>query len=435
MASLELLRDATRRGDRVVLDPQTSLVTIGSAIFPSSTRTAYKSLATNKFFELGALVLLLQNEKLKLSEYLALCKERNITAVPFSERKQLLDYLRGHTETSNRIDMTLLANLEAQERKTQPIHSTAGVTSSTFTGKNLPDNQILQENAQKRQKLDNSLADANNLAAKAVELPKSVADWDYNDILACEQQLTTRSSILQSKKSFVAALSLFDRVQIEVAKQREKAVAAGKRGSTGKTTAFSAIATPSAPTINNPTAQLSFKFKSGDAAIPIIVVPAAISSVITLFNVHDFLQQGQFLSTAEKRQVNPKKPDSVAIERSSFYDARRTVRYECIDDVSKLKNSNDWERVVAVFVSGAAWQFENWPKTIYSTPQAIFENLAAFHVYYDDEPINKNVQQWRVKKLAISKNKRYQDRGTVTEIWNHTLEFTAARNNKKRLMI
>lgn len=37
-----------------------------------------------------------------------------------------------------------------------------------------------------------------------------------------------------------------------------------------------------------------------------------------------------------------------------------TVPYRVIDNPQKLTNA-DWDRVVAVFVMGPAWQFKGWP--------------------------------------------------------------------------
>ena len=37
-----------------------------------------------------------------------------------------------------------------------------------------------------------------------------------------------------------------------------------------------------------------------------------------------------------------------------------TVPYRVIDNPQKL-TAQDWQRVVAVFVMGPAWQFKGWP--------------------------------------------------------------------------
>lgn len=41
-------------------------------------------------------------------------------------------------------------------------------------------------------------------------------------------------------------------------------------------------------------------------------------------------------------------------------DGNSTVPYRVIDNPTKL-TAHDWNRVVAVFVMGPAWQFKGWP--------------------------------------------------------------------------
>ena len=53
-----------------------------------------------------------------------------------------------------------------------------------------------------------------------------------------------------------------------------------------------------------------------------------------------------------------------------------TVPYRVIDNPAKLTNA-DWDRVVAVFVMGQAWQFKGWPwdgnpTVIFSKSKQIF---------------------------------------------------------------
>lgn len=67
------------------------------------------------------------------------------------------------------------------------------------------------------------------------------------------------------------------------------------------------------------------------------------------------------------------KESLLTLNKASYYDPSKNVRYQVIDSVSQLK-SEDWNRVVGVFVSGAAWQFAEWPTTKWANPAAIFEN-------------------------------------------------------------
>ena len=82
-----------------------------------------------------------------------------------------------------------------------------------------------------------------------------------------------------------------------------------------------------------------------------------------------------FVSGDKVRADNPsmKKPTLLTINRSSFYDPAKQVKYQILDDVHQLKD-DDWSRVAAVFVQGPTWQFADWPKKRWANPAAIFEN-------------------------------------------------------------
>jgi len=68
------------------------------------------------------------------------------------------------------------------------------------------------------------------------------------------------------------------------------------------------------------------------------------------------------------------KESMLTITKASFYEPSKNVKYQVIDDVTQLRSEEDWHRVVAVFVLGAAWQFSDWPKKKWANPAAIFEN-------------------------------------------------------------
>ena len=87
---------------------------------------------------------------------------------------------------------------------------------------------------------------------------------------------------------------------------------------------------------------------------PIIIIPATTTSLITMLNAKYILQELRFQAPnpSEKREnellITRKKPDG------------SMVPYRVIDNHTKLQ-PDDWERVVAVFVQGPAWQFKGWP--------------------------------------------------------------------------
>ncbi|XP_026677144.1 parafibromin [Diaphorina citri] len=80
---------------------------------------------------------------------------------------------------------------------------------------------------------------------------------------------------------------------------------------------------------------------------PIIIIPAANTSLITMF-----------VTTEAKRAAGSKRENEILIQRSKGDGT--TVPYRVIDNPLKLART-DWDRVVAVFVMGPAWQFKGWP--------------------------------------------------------------------------
>lgn len=66
----------------------------------------------------------------------------------------------------------------------------------------------------------------------------------------------------------------------------------------------------------------------------------------------------RFMSTEDKKSQGAKRENELLIQRRK--DGGLTVPYRVIDNPSKLTNA-DWDRVVAVFVMGQAWQFKGWP--------------------------------------------------------------------------
>ena len=80
---------------------------------------------------------------------------------------------------------------------------------------------------------------------------------------------------------------------------------------------------------------------------PIIIIPAAATSIITMLNSKDILQDLKYVSTQDKKSAGAKRDNEVLIHRRK--ESGQTVPYRIIDNPLKLSH-DDWERVVAVFV-------------------------------------------------------------------------------------
>ena len=74
---------------------------------------------------------------------------------------------------------------------------------------------------------------------------------------------------------------------------------------------------------------------------PIIIIPAAPKSLITMFNARDILQDLRFVSTEDKRAAGGKRDNELLIQRRK--EGGLTVPYRILDNPGKLNNA-EWDR-------------------------------------------------------------------------------------------
>ncbi|XP_045468144.1 parafibromin-like [Harmonia axyridis] len=153
---------------------------------------------------------------------------------------------------------------------------------------------------------------------------------------------------------------------------------------------------------------------------PIIIIPAGANSLISMYNVKDILQDLKFVTVDQKKAGGGKRDSEVLIQRRRN---DQTVPYRVVDNPAKLRPS-DWDRVVAVFVMGPAWQFKGYP---WENPVEIFAKVAAFHLKYDEMKIDANVAKWAVTVIELSRTKRHLDRAALMVFWEkldkHIMQF------------
>ncbi|GFR65363.1 parafibromin-like [Elysia marginata] len=73
------------------------------------------------------------------------------------------------------------------------------------------------------------------------------------------------------------------------------------------------------------------------------------------------------------------------------------------------------ERVVAVFVQGPAWQFKSWPW--HGNPVEIFSKVRAFHLKWNELPLDNNVKKWSVHVMSLDRHRRHLDRAALQQFW------------------
>lgn len=124
-----------------------------------------------------------------------------------------------------------------------------------------------------------------------------------------------------------------------------------------------------------------FLEKKGIIVVPSSLVPGNISK----FNAVEFLRDGVYTLPEE----NDDDPANIF-----FKDILgKQLKFEVRSDVYNF-SKYDWRRVVAVFVKGVEWEFENWPSN--ETSLSILLKVKGFYLKYDDLPISANVQKLKV---------------------------------------
>ena len=116
-----------------------------------------------------------------------------------------------------------------------------------------------------------------------------------------------------------------------------------------------------------------------------------------MLNACDFLRDGIFISTEEKRKSGATRESFMLFQHTDTTTGKVKV-FKLMDNPTTL-SSEDWHRVVAVFVSGQTWQFKGWK---WSSPVELFKNVMGIYLTFDDRPIDNNVLSWNCKTIKVN---------------------------------
>ncbi|XP_051130195.1 protein CDC73 homolog [Andrographis paniculata] len=343
--------------------------------FPAAVETAYRSknVQQTRRYSLETLVHFITNQHLKHTEYIQDARARRIPAVTLPDRKPLLDYLTGKVQSSDSI-------VPVDFHSSQVTNLDLNVKQDASDGTGLESVDNLTELIRVR-----------------------------------ERPIKDREAMLVSKKrDFYSALTAAtkrdeERQRTEALQRKDNIVAKNRIESRG----FGG--------------EEATKMRKIGEGVPIILVPSALSTLITMYNVKEFLEDGVFIPTEEKmKQMKGGKPECVTVQKKFSRD-RVVTAYEVRDKPSSLKR-DDWDRVVAVFVLGKDWQFKDWP---FKDHLEIFNKVVGFYVRFEDASLEsaKTVMQWNVKIISISKHKRHQDRAAALEVWDKLEQFMRSRSS------
>ncbi|KAL2200543.1 RNA pol II accessory factor, Cdc73 family-domain-containing protein [Corynascus similis CBS 632.67] len=176
---------------------------------------------------------------------------------------------------------------------------------------------------------------------------------------------------------------------------------------------------PSAGVSANPT--LALNQKPTRRPDPIILLSPSASALLRMSNAKSFLEGGRYTP-----------PDhgsaSTMLHVSRLIkdiDASRPMRFILVEGPEQFKPEY-WNRVVAVFTTGQAWQFKNYR---WSNPSELFKHVLGIYLgWRGEEPPESvrafghrvlacSVEKWRDPGQPGAETSRWRDREVVETIW------------------
>ena len=324
MDPLSALREFTMRGEVEKIVRLNNEFRFGEEYtFPCWVETAFRSTKGNRY-TLETLVHYIKNHHLKHTEYIQNTFAVGIPSVTLPDRKPLLHYLQG----------TLASTDSIEYRPEDPSFA--------------PKSTLLPSQAQAQ--------------AQPQDQPDKLDLISL--ITSVERPLKDRQALLECKNRdfysvLVAATKREEDRQRMESQQRKDGLVAKSRlmAADDRGLGFSDDMGGYDPT---PKPKMHLKGTKIGEGVPIILVPSAFQTLITIYNVKEFLEDGVYIPTDVKvKQMKGARPDCVTVQKKLSRD-RVVTAYEVRDKPSTLK-PDDWDRVVAVFVLGKEWQFKEWP--------------------------------------------------------------------------
>ncbi|PNS16299.1 Cell division control protein 73 [Sphaceloma murrayae] len=177
---------------------------------------------------------------------------------------------------------------------------------------------------------------------------------------------------------------------------------------------------PNGPTPAVPTTVAARPAKpSGRRPEPIILLSPSASSLLRLGNIKSFLVDGVYTSPSSSSTG----ANMVAITRIiPSIDPSRPLRFILVESPENFK-PDYWNRVVAVFTTGQAWQFKGYK---WQHPADLFTHALGVYVGWRGETVPESVRGWGRGVLGAqidqwregqTGGQRWRDREVVEEIW------------------
>lgn len=337
------------------------------------------------------------NRDMSVAEYLSDCQSKKLTNISFLQRNDLIKWLNNEVETSQYI-VDDAADLKGKqlEKSTEQIEndlSTSiekGETPSAKAGINTVDGTSITTTTDK---------DKIKLSSKSLTKDDPILAKTLHD----ERYLVDHNSSLRGSKPVNFGYLIKD-VELKLV-QSIKASLRNKDSSKGR------VSKQINGTNGNGISHDQRKSNSIQRKDPIILIPSATSSILTMSNIKQFLQDSNYINPRELSISMG--TDLITIEKK-FNKINRPIKFIVVNNTRMFTKPEYWDRVVAVFTTGHEWQFNNYQ---WSKPQDLFKRCKGYYFHFNTDEVPKNVKQWNVEPIPVDKNVRFRDLEIVRSFW------------------
>jgi parafibromin len=154
---------------------------------------------------------------------------------------------------------------------------------------------------------------------------------------------------------------------------------------------------------------------------PIILLSPSASALLRMSNVKSFLESGHYIPP-DNSAASPMLHLSRMLKD---IDPNRPMRFILVEGPEQFKPEY-WNRVVAVFTTGQAWQFKNYR---WSDPSELFKHVLGVYMGWRGDQLPETVRgfgsrvmpfvidKWRDPKAPGAETGRWRDREVVESIW------------------
>ncbi|KAK9241025.1 RNA pol II accessory factor, Cdc73 family-domain-containing protein [Lipomyces kononenkoae] len=323
-----------------------------------------------------------------VAQYIALCGEKDVVNLTFLERASLVTWLEGADEQSDYIVSDTGTAAATAQAVSEPKAAAAAATTLKTAG-------------------------AEGVEAKvAAARVKRPVDPRLERTYAIERVLVNRNTVLRGIKQTDFSYVRKEATESFIRSHNRSASGAQPARQRGGPYHTSSQRGPS--TVAGPAPSSGQSTKRRD---PIILLSPSASSLLTMSNVKDFLERGTYVAA-------PPSSSAVNIQMINRNSNRLgQVRFVVVDSCERFK-PDYWDRVVAVFTTGQAWQFKLYK---WHNPHELFQRVKGFCVTFSGDPVPESVRAWNVDVVQVDKVHRFRDRETVEGLWDVLEKWMEAR--------